>query len=270
MSSDYRLQGRDFYRHPAPYDLSIGLRAFYQVTERSLFLIPLIHPLTMSKFLLLLLAASHCLARSIEIPAELKPRDIDAMIADRTCRWSNCGEQCSPGFVSVPRSGGAKDEMMWDDTQCAGRDLARLCCPANAPQPTCTWRGHHNKKCTGGCRDGEAEVWTTNKACKAGYQSACCTTNTPSVEAYSNCQWQGSAPKCWESFAQPDKCDAHFPTLAVQSVIQFGGGHVCKQGTHLITFKIALPCCLELACYIETFDLTKAIRNEAVLLQRSR
>jgi chitinase len=190
----------------------------------------------MLKFFLLLLAASHSLARSIAIPAELLTRGIepiDAMIADNTCEWSNCGEPCNVGFVAVPRTGGERGEMMQDATLCGDHGLSLFCCPSNAPQPTCRWRGHHNTgKCTGGCHRGEAEVWTINAGCNSGYQSACCTTTTTGIEAYDYCRWEGTAPKCWASFVGPERiCSAEYPTRAISSPAGFGGERMCSQGT---------------------------------------
>ena len=192
----------------------------------------------------LVLAASNPLVRSMAIPAELKPRDGNAMIADRTCRWSNCGEPCSSGFVSVPRSGGKQGEMMWDHTHCLGRGLSTFCCPANAPQPTCTWRGHANSgKCKAGCRGGEAEVWTINMGCKSGHQSACCTTTTTCMEAYDNCRWEGEAPNCWSgSYYHPlHTCSALYPHTAIESPAGFGGTDSCTHGTSKLDILPAYP-----------------------------
>ncbi|KAH3913912.1 hypothetical protein HBH56_095970 [Parastagonospora nodorum] len=191
----------------------------------------------MFTILLYILLISADLARCVAVPAELLTRNDDAMTIERTCRWSNCDERCPVGFVVVPRTGkGArKDEVMGDALQCNGRGRSIFCCPSSLPQPTCGWRGHHNSGgCTPGCNAGEAEVWSIAWGCKTGHQSACCTTNTPSIEAYNNCQWKG--PYFWcsgPSKEGPGKylCNPEFPNVAVRSRVEFGGERACFYGT---------------------------------------
>jgi chitinase len=122
---------------------------------------------------------------------------------------------------------------MWDHTQYLGRGLSSFCCPANTPQPTCTWRDHKNNgKCSSGCNLGETEVWTINMGCKSGHQSACCTVNAKSVEAYSECRWEGQAPKCWgDSHSHPlETCSKEYPNTAIETVAGFEGTAACKSG----------------------------------------
>ena len=149
----------------------------------------------MFQYLLFLLVASLSLARITETPAALRRRDIYAQIADNTCKWSNSGEPCSTGFVSVRRHGTKGNGMMWDHTQCPRGGLSTFCCPANTPHPTCLSRGHKNKgKCKPGCEANEVEVWSIKLGCRSGHQSACCMTNAKSVEAYTECRWRGNLP----------------------------------------------------------------------------
>jgi chitinase len=181
-----------------------------------------------------IIAAYIPFATGAGIPPRINSRNVHPMLADNTCRWTNCGENCSPGFVSIPRAGGARDEMMWDNTYCNGRGVSRFCCPANAPQPSCTWRGHANSgKCTPGCRNGESEVWTLKAGCKSGHQSACCKTDTTSMEAYASCQWEGKAPRCWGDMVYPplDPCrTTTFDHVAIQAIAGFGGADACSHG----------------------------------------
>jgi hypothetical protein len=195
----------------------------------------------MIRRLLLVLVASALLASAASIQ-QIEPRNVDAMIVDITCRWSNCGEMCPIGFVSVPRKGGRKDEMVWDHTQCkATGGVSRLCCPSNQPQPTCLWREFENSgKCKPGCNGGEVEVWSIGFGCKSGHQSACCTTNTPSIEAYDNCRWVGTAPRCWSTPYPPSpQCSSNYPKPAIEALAGFGGETECKYGTFNGTFTLA-------------------------------
>ncbi|KAH7074191.1 hypothetical protein FB567DRAFT_191319 [Paraphoma chrysanthemicola] len=184
--------------------------------------------------ILVYLAAISSIGTATAIPAALNPRNIDAMVADNTCRWTNCNQNCSPGFVSVARSGGARGEMMWDHTYC-DRGLSRFCCPANVPQPVCTWRGHSNSgRCKPACQIGEAEVWTIKLGCKSGHQSACCKTDTPSMQAYAHCRWEGAAPNCWGSsqFEPNPVCSTPlFSQAAVKAPAGFGGADTCSKGS---------------------------------------
>jgi chitinase len=183
--------------------------------------------------LFLILAVSALFANAASIN-KIQPRGVQSMIVEITCRWSNCGELCPIGFVSVPRKGGAKDEMMWDHTQCRkSGGVSRLCCPSNQPQPTCLWRGFSgNGKCKPGCKGGEVEIWNIGYGCKSSYQSACCTTNTPSIEASDNCRWEGDAPRCWRTGYRPEpQCGCKYPRVAIETVTGFGGEAQCKQGT---------------------------------------
>ncbi|KAF2030454.1 hypothetical protein EK21DRAFT_88961 [Setomelanomma holmii] len=181
------------------------------------------------------LRSSSCPLRAgIVIPMELQTRATYTMLADKPYRWTNCGDSCSPGFVSAPGSGGASNEMMWGHSHCKYGSLSQMCCPANAPQTTCTWRGHANSgKCTPRCKNGEAEVWTINVGCKSGHQSACYTTSTSSIEAYASCRWQGTAPNCWgdQIYHPLDTCDSPtFRNVAVEAPAGFGGSDTRHAG----------------------------------------
>jgi hypothetical protein len=187
----------------------------------------------MFAFLFLLHLPGGMFVRGVAVPEVLPPPNIDAMTTDITCRWSNCGEMCPVGFVSVPRKGGKKGEMMWDGSRCNGRGLSRLCCPSNQPQPTCRWAGHSNSgHCTPGCAGAEVEVWSISVGCKSGHQSACCTTSTSSNQAYDNCRWEGTSPRCWgDSTYHPwEVCSADWPNTAIESKAGFGGEEECKAG----------------------------------------
>jgi chitinase len=198
-----------------------------------------IYAMILHFLLILTVGALSVRAASIEI---IQPRNDKPMLVDITCRWSNCGEMCPIGFVSVPRKGGKKDEMMWDHTQCkATGGVSQLCCPSNQCQPTCLWRGFaNNGKCKPGCNGGEVEVWSTGFGCKSGHQSACCTTNTPSIEAYDNCRWEGDAPNCWSTLYPPaPACSSLYPQLVTYAIAGFGGETKCKQGMlHCISTSI--------------------------------
>jgi hypothetical protein len=203
----------------------------------------------------------------------IRPRNIDAMIVDITCRWSNCGEICSIGFVLVPRKGGAKGEMMWDHSQCNGRGISRLCCPSNQPQPTCLWRGHNNNgKCKSGCHGGEVEIWSIGVGCKSGHQSACCTTNTPSIEAYDNCRWEGDAPNCWPTSWKPEPmCSSLYPHPAIEADAGFGGETQCKQGTlHGAMPMSSIAYELKRSKFEQGRRVNQTYRAEKLLLQRYR
>lgn len=182
----------------------------------------------MRRIFLLLIPGTGAFARSVALPADLSPRDPDAMTTAKTCRWTNCGDSCPTGFRPVPRSGGHSGEMMWDHTHCPAGGMMTLCCPTSLPQPVCTWRGHKNSgNCKPGCESGEAEVWTLKFGCKSGHQSACCSTNTASVSAYDNCRWEGCV------MVTPEKhsyCSATYPSLVVLSSNGFAGEDACVWG----------------------------------------
>ncbi|KAF1912024.1 hypothetical protein BDU57DRAFT_523336 [Ampelomyces quisqualis] len=188
---------------------------------------------TMIRILQFLFAAGATIAQNTTDPKYIQLRSKqNAMMKDITCRWSGCDEQCPIGFVSVPRQG-SKGEMMVDHTVCGNNKISRLCCPSNQIQPTCQWRGiSRSGNCKPGCPEGEVEVWSLRLGCNSGHQSACCTTSTPSTEAYDHCRWEGKAPDCWGTGAfQPAKpCSKDFPLKIVETKAGFGGQEECRTG----------------------------------------
>ena len=175
-------------------------------------------------------------------PLEAPPIDLTPL----TCRWSNCNEQCAPGYAPVPRQGGKPNEMMWDHTHCMGTGLQLFCCPNDIPkQPVCTWRGHKNSgHCTSGCRAGEVEVGTLDVGCKTEHQSACCTDNVATLP-YGECRWYGAAPECADFFFPKNAglhgCTKEFPNLILQAKAGFGGEKKCAHGNRICTqFKMQL------------------------------
>lgn len=167
---------------------------------------------------LILTVISRCVASALLISPELHTRAMDDMTANRTCRWTNCGEPCPTDSMPVPRNGSQTGEMMWDHTHCPdGKSSMTFCCPTCQRAPVCTWREHKNSgKCSPGCNKGEAEVWTLGIGCKTG-----------SISAYQNCRWEG----CQKVVNKDQKmCDAEYSTLAFVAPCGFGGEGSCKNG----------------------------------------
>lgn len=151
-----------------------------------------------------------------------------------TCRWSNCNEQCAPGYVPVPRQGGKRDEMIWDHTHCQGVGMQLFCCPSEISQPVCRWRGHKNSgHCSPGCQRGEAEVGTLRFGCKTEHQSACCSLGIGTV-AYGSCKWHGTAPLCSRGMmpGEPSHapCSKEYPDFVFATSAGFGGEKTCDSG----------------------------------------
>ncbi|KAF2446283.1 hypothetical protein P171DRAFT_512093 [Karstenula rhodostoma CBS 690.94] len=166
-----------------------------------------------------------------------------------SCRWTNCKENCPPGFVEVPRDQGEKGEIISEHTVCAGSNSrTKFCCPPSPDMTKCYWRGFSNSgRCTPGCEirknNRGAEVGTSKAGCtKSGYQSVCCTTPQSEeamagVLAYYQCGWYSAAkfPKNEkrELCAEPGKsfaCPANRPSFIASSNLGFGGEVACLEG----------------------------------------
>lgn len=166
---------------------------------------------------------------------DLQLADVD--LTPLTCRWTNCNEVCPPGYVPVPRQGGAPNEKMWDHTHCGGVGQQLFCCPSEIQQPTCTWRGHRNTGYCGvsGCPPGEVEVGSLTVGCKESHQRACCF-GSLGVAAYGQCKWYGTASRCSAS-GKHAACGKDFPDFIFAASAGFGGEQTCRSGKSL---RIAL------------------------------
>ena len=131
-------------------------------------------------------------------------------------------------------------------THCRDRGVQTFCC-TGVPfsRPTCRWRGHRNSgHCKPGCNSDEAEVGTLNVGCKTAHQSACCTL-TPSVAAYGECKWSGSAPLCSADPKSSEPSRAACPDLHTHFIFaasaSFGGEKLCDTGqyTEILLLKAA-------------------------------
>ena len=120
---------------------------------------------------------------------------VDLPQAPRLCRWSGCYASCPDGFKTVQRFD--HEEVMLNNENCHEGGVSFLCCPADQPMPTCSWRGHKNSgKCEPGCVPGiEVEVGSLGVGCRSGHQTACCS-KTTSTEAYGKCKWVGCGETC--------------------------------------------------------------------------
>lgn len=108
---------------------------------------------------------------------------------------------------------------------------SKLCCPPDYDVPTCGWYNHNNGKCDNQCPSGSVEIGSNDKYCEKKsysgtlsvrtYQAACCSTDTDSMQLYSQCSWSGW-PLC-----QASTCDkstvAHSP---------FGSGDAICHGVN--------------------------------------
>ncbi|RAR12571.1 glycosylhydrolase family 18-9 [Stemphylium lycopersici] len=149
---------------------------------------------------LILAAAPLCMSLTLQrsiVPAALLPRDgYEELETKNTCRWTRCEYGCGAGFEKVIREGGYPGEVMTDHSD-------------------------------------EAEVGTLNVGCKTAHQSACCTL-TPSVAAYGQCKWSGSAPLCSAdpTSSKPSRaaCPDSHPHFIFASSAGFGGEKPCDTG----------------------------------------
>ncbi|GIC89051.1 uncharacterized protein Aud_005452 [Aspergillus udagawae] len=115
------------------------------------------------------------------------------------CKWTNCGEGCPPGWVTVSRSDKDRHhdgEIMLDDGGClVEKQFHVLCCPPDQEVPTCGWYTFNNGRCVGKCPDGMTEIGGTNRGCtgvNGNYQAACCTTGTKNMALHQKCEWGAS------------------------------------------------------------------------------
>ena len=171
---------------------------------------------------------------------------------------TNCGEDCPSGFKNVMRDG--TSETMVDGTKCLGVGFPhQWCCPADAPLPTCTWRGHRNSGiCKPGCSEGEVlqqpsflrtcfctntffqvEVGTLETGCNFNHQSACCT-ESGSTFAYQQCKWVGGDAICSKAGGHAD-CPSDYPTFLVASSNAAGGQPSCDTGARSYCCKGSQP-----------------------------
>ncbi|KAF7183510.1 hypothetical protein CNMCM7691_003789 [Aspergillus felis] len=115
------------------------------------------------------------------------------------CKWTNCGEGCPSGWVTVNRSDRDRHhdgEIMLDGGGClVEKQFHVLCCPPDQEVPTCGWYTFNNGRCEGKCPDGMTEIGGTNRGCttvNGNYQAACCTTGTKNMALHQKCEWGAS------------------------------------------------------------------------------
>lgn len=140
----------------------------------------------------------------------------------KLCTWAACGQECPSGFKLMTRDGEGK-EVFGDHTRCSGGGQVKLCCPADQPLPTCSWRGHRNTgSCKPGCNGGEVEIGSLRLGCSSGYQSACCTTTT-STAPWGNCRWHSD--DCSPGKDAP--CSSEYPHFIYSAAWGQGGQPPC-------------------------------------------
>ncbi|KAK2846372.1 hypothetical protein FQN49_005786, partial [Arthroderma sp. PD_2] len=113
------------------------------------------------------------------------------------CKWTGCGEPCPNGYALVRRTdpGARENEGMYDQTGCA-KGIHSWCCPTDRDTPKCGWYDHNNGKCSNDCPSGMTEIGSNSRYCNnEGYQAACCTQDTDSMELYTALEWS-KAPEC--------------------------------------------------------------------------
>ncbi|KAH8698404.1 hypothetical protein BGW36DRAFT_357942 [Talaromyces proteolyticus] len=142
------------------------------------------------------------------------------------CKWTNCGDGCPSGWVTVPRSDPDKreGEIMLDDGGCLlDGQFHVLCCPPKKDVPTCGWYTFNNGDCDGKCPGNMYEIGGTQRGCsgyKGNYQAACCTGNSDAMAIYRKCEW-GASFNCDDY-----TCSVTKPDIVALSV-NGNGGSVC-------------------------------------------
>ena len=105
-------------------------------------------------------------------------------------------------------------EFMVDGAGCAGYGVHKFCCPPDQTPPTCGWYHHNNGNCENNCPSGTVEIGSNSAYCGVGpyevslYQAACCTTDTPSMQLYKQCDWT-AWPACGA-----ESCSSGLETIA--------------------------------------------------------
>lgn len=155
-------------------------------------------------------------------PIENPPREI------KTCRWSNCNEQCPTGFKNV--NAGPDTDNMVDSTGCPYNQTPhQWCCPSETELPSCTWRGFRKSgACRPGCLDGETEVGSSTSGCSSKHQSACCTVNAV-TKPYEMCRWFGESSLC-SGAGGYKACEGDWPVRIVSASMGAGGEQPCGRG----------------------------------------
>lgn len=150
-----------------------------------------------------------------------KPQPVQ-MEPAKMCTWAACGQECPSGFKLMTRDGKGK-EVFGDHISCSGGGQVKLCCPADQPLPTCSWRGHRNTGwCKPGCNSDEVEIGSLRLGCSSGYQSACCT-DTASTSAWASCRWHSDG--C--SAGKDAPCSDEFPHFVYSAAWGQGGMPPC-------------------------------------------
>ncbi|KAJ5387332.1 Chitinase II [Penicillium cosmopolitanum] len=115
------------------------------------------------------------------------------------CHWTNCGLPCPAGWHMIERDDKFRNydgEPMMDSSECGeGIGYRSWCCPPGK-SPTCGWYDFNNGRCEDGCPGDMKEIGSTRKGCRADTsQTACCTSEIPSMALYDTCDW-GAWPLC--------------------------------------------------------------------------
>lgn len=143
------------------------------------------------------------------------------------CKWTNCGESCPNGWVHMQRkdSGARTNEYMVDGGGCGGLGTHAFCCPPDQTLPTCGWYKHNNGKCVAGCPEGYGAVGGNSQYCNnGGWQYACCTRDTKSLQLYMQCHIACDAGNtCPNQFAKDKYPDQN--SLLVSSGTGMGGAN---------------------------------------------
>lgn len=148
------------------------------------------------------------------------------------CRWTNCGEVCPSGWSAVRRSDPYKSsirELMLDDTGCDGNGSRTFCCPPG-DQPVCQWLFLNGGKCNPGCPyDYMFEVASTTAGCNNGKaQVACCSGETPALDVYRGCKWNGKENDCAISLGTKMCSWSKRFSTAIVSSWDGSGSQVCR------------------------------------------
>lgn len=170
----------------------------------------------------------------VELPGGVfidKPiNDASTDITKEQCRWTNCGEACPSGWQPVKRYDSTRNhigERMKDSTGCIRSGSRTLCCPPG-DQPYCQWLTFNNGRCKSGCPDGSGfEIASSLTDCNNGIsQVACCRGDTPAMDAYRKCRWEGKEPRCAPDKGSPGcKTTAQYGYNSLTAWGPFGSGN---------------------------------------------
>jgi len=184
---------------------------------------------------LLVFASTSTIAMNVSLPFDVgDDGNFQSGASLKTCRWTNCNDNCPEGFQSVARQGGSANEKMIDHTHCNGIGVSQFCCPSNV-KANCRWQGHSDSgRCTPDCSGDEVEVGSLRLGCKYGHQAACCSTGNThgALEAYKQCKWSrrdGNLNRpCYNESPGYTPCEQRdYPNLVAYADAGFGGEQPC-------------------------------------------